>query len=208
MRTLLGPHPKDSPEALELEAADRSFVSAVELADLAARLAQIKGLTEPDVAGAVELLKQTWMARNALTPLRCAGMLLAFDTANGTVEAVASPDDYDRNFPGAERIKAPSDYPVSLDEAVRLISGEYNRKRRNDFLLRMENHARERMGISLVAEPRSEGEIEDPAAFWGLARTLVPHCPRFARLHGKTQASGTGTRPVRSKKSRKIKKSS
>jgi hypothetical protein len=34
---------------------------------VAIHLAQLKGIKEPDVAGAVALLKHTWQARHALT---------------------------------------------------------------------------------------------------------------------------------------------
>ena len=44
MRTLLGPYQQDTPEAKKLEAMDKSWVSAVELAGVAIQLAQLKGL--------------------------------------------------------------------------------------------------------------------------------------------------------------------
>ena len=149
MRTLLGPYQQDTPEAKKLEAMDKSWVSAVELAGVAIQLAQLKGLKEPDVAGAVLLLKQTWRARHALTPLACADMELVHDIYGREVEAASVIRKPDKDFPGSAIIRPPRSYPIPLDEAVRHVSGEYSRKRRTDFRLRMLNSSRAALGKEL-----------------------------------------------------------
>jgi hypothetical protein len=211
MRTITGPYADGTPEAIQLEKMDKSIVSAVELADIAIKLAALRGLKEPDVAGAIELLKKTWQARNALTPLRCAGMHVAHDFRNLTVEAVSASTHVEKSFPGAELIRSPKAYPVTTDEAVRLISGEYSRKRRMDFRLRMLNWNREAMGLTPVSAEqlpfgKDDDEVEDEIEFWKLAKSIAPFCPRFAKLYKTPQ--GDRLKSVKPKKKNKGKKSS
>ena len=208
MRILLGPHPKDSPEALELEVADKPFATAFEVADLAVRLAQLKGKTEPDVDGAATLLMRAWKKCKSLTPLESNGLHLAFDVNTGAAVALASPVHHNKDFPGAELISEPSTYPVDLDAAVRLISGEYSRERRREFLLRLENYLRKATGRPLVDEVQSSFPIKDRADFWTLARRLAPHCPRFAKYYRSGRVKKGSARKSRPEKSRKVKKSS
>lgn len=194
---------------------DKAFVSAAELADTAIKLAQLKKLDEPDVAGAIELLKQTWERRNGLTPLACAGLHLVLQgRAPVTVRAVRTSAPVDGKFPGAELIRLPKKYPLGYDEAVRLISGEYSRKRRVGFRLRMINHTRQAMGLAPVAAeqlPKIDAEqIEDESDFWELAKSIAPFCPRFAKLDKQPKGNRPGrkARSARSRKSSKGKKGS
>lgn len=202
---LLGPYEPKSPDAMDLQKMDQSFVSAVDLADVALRLAALKGLNEPDVAGAIRLLKQAWNQRHQLTPLRCAGMMLTTDLKSLAVAAVSDPDAFDKDFPGSDQIVEPDEFPAALDVALKLITKEYSRKRRCGYLLRMENELRQRMGFAIVSEPRSAEDVEDAASFWGLARNLAPYCPRFVHLYGGSKLPGGSSM---SKKSRMVKKSS
>lgn len=210
MRTLLGPYQKDTPAATKLEAMDKPWLSAVELAEVAIHLAQLKGNKEPDVAGAVALLKHTWQARNALTPLACANMHLIWDSGIHTVEAVSSIGVPNKDFPGASMIRPPRSYPVPLDEAVRHVSGEYSRKRRTEFRLRMLNWQRSAMGLApFSAEQAAVGtddEIEDEAEFWHLAKCLAPFCPRFARFYKPSQDDAT--KSIKAAKRNKVRKRS
>lgn len=202
---LLGPYEAKSPDALDLEKMDQPFVSAVELADVALRLAALKGLNEPDVPGAISLLKQTWNERFQLTPIRCAGMMLTTDLRTFAVSAVSDPSAYDKGFPGANEIVEPDAFPVAFDEALKLITKEYSRKRRTNYLFRMSNDMRRQLGLAPLHELMVEEEIEDAAAFWGLAKNLAPYCPRFARFYAGTKHQKS--RPTLTK-SRKVKKSS
>ena len=164
MRTLLGPYQQDTPAATKLEAMDKPWVSAVELAEVAIHLAQLKGIKEPDVAGAVALLKQTWQARHALTPLACADMELVHDIYGREVEAASVIRKADKDFPGSAIIRPPRSYPIPLDEAVRHVSCEYSRKRRTDFRLRMLNSSRAALGLTAVtAEQAAMAEDSDVA---------------------------------------------
>jgi hypothetical protein len=211
MRTITGPYADGTPEAIQLEKMDKSIVSAVELADIAIKLAALRGLKEPDVAGAIELLKKTWQARNAVTPLRCADLRLAWYPLDQTVEAVSASTHVEKSFPGAELIRSPKAYPVTTDEAVRLISGEYSRKRRMNFRLRMLNCAREAMGLTPVSVEqlplgKDDDEVEDEIEFWKLAKSIAPFCPRFAKLDKTPQ--GDRLKLVKPKKKNKGKKSS
>ncbi len=215
MRTVLGPHPIGSLAAAELAFLDKAFVSAVELADIAIKLARLKRLKEPDVAGAIELLKQTLVQRNGLTPLACAGLHLVLQGhAPVAVRVVSTSGPVDKNFPGAELIRVPKRYPLGYDEAVRLISGEYSRKRRMGFRLRMINTTRQAMGLAPVAAgqlPKNAAEqIEDESDFWELAKRMAPFCPRFAKLdkQPKVNRPERKTPSARSRKSSKGKKGS
>jgi hypothetical protein len=208
MRILLGPYESNSPEALELEAADKPFATPFEVADLAVRLAQMKGKTEPDLVGAAALLMRAWKKCKSLTQLESNGLHFAFDVNTGAAMALASPVYRNTEFPGAELISEPSNYPVDLDSAVRLISGEYSRERRREFLLRLENYLREAMGRPLVDEVQSSFSIKDRADFWTLARRLAPHCPKFAKYYRSGGVKKGSVRKSRPEKSRKVKKSS
>jgi hypothetical protein len=182
---------------------DRELVSPADLAGLAVRLATLKGLTEPDMAGAVALLKQAVGACEEITVLKCAGMRLARSPKPLQVSAVRILEAKDKQFPGAEMICEPETYPATLDEALRLISGEYSRKRREDFVRRM-FRAKQVLDETEWALPV---EIEDAVEFWELARDLAPHCPKFSHLYAdedavpgaKTKKSGKGR--AKSKKS-------
>lgn len=182
---------------------DKAFVSPVELADLAVKLATLKGLTEPDMAGAVTPLKQAVEACQEVTVLKSAGMRLARSLKPLEVSVVRILEAKDKQFPGAEMICEPGTYPATLDDALRLISGEYSRGRREDFVRRM---FRAKQGLDETGWALPV-EIEDAVEFWELARDLAPHCPRFSHLHAnkdaapgaKTKESGKGR--AKSKKS-------
>ena len=185
-------------------------MSAVELAEVAIHLAQLKGIKEPDVAGAVALLKQTWQARHALTPLACADIELVHDIYCREVEAASVIRKPDKDFPGSAIIRPPRSYPIPLDEAVRHVSGEYSRKRRTDFRLRMLNSSRAALGLSAVraeqAAMAEDSDVADEVEFWQLAKCLAPFCPRFARFYKPSQDDAT--KSIKAAKRNKVRKRS
>jgi hypothetical protein len=210
MRTLLGPYQQDTPAATKLEAMDKPWVSAVELAEVAIHLAQLKGIKEPDVAGAVALLKHTWQARHALTPLACADMELVHDIYGREVEAASVVRKPDKDFPGSAIIRPPRSYPIPLDVAVRHVSGEYSRKRRTDFRHRMLNSSRAALGLSAVTAEQAamaeDSDVADEVEFWQLAKCLAPFCPRFARFYKPSQDDAT--KSIKAAKRNKVRKRS
>jgi hypothetical protein len=165
-----------------------------EVAQLAVVLATMRGHKEPDIFGAIALLKKTalevafekrpkvkpqvhWMSSKTMNP----GPGEIIKTPESDPDGWATHLAKLRDFPGAEKIQAPVTYPATLTSLIRALHGGRSLK------IKERTKAEKCIEEAHAKMEWMEG-IQTEQDFWVWARTVSPSLPKFARLQRKLSA--------------------
>lgn len=169
------------------------LASPFELAQIAISLALLYDLPEPDLEGAVRLLRHSCLAVQEEKRPRAIYPTVVYVDAKPHGEyplgtKIITPDDDPaawrkhieelRNFPGGDQIVMPKGNEFTLLQIIAAVTGRKEKKRNQDVFERMVRRG-------TVVREHAQYTFAGERGFWITAQLVAPFAPRFKHLYPK-----------------------